>query len=1275
MTWEPGDELDQTLPDDQEDFVSDLGEYLREDREWINYISQYLGNLEVSLEDLLDDWISENLSTEVLNSIIANSSTVISLVIESGDFEEAVLALIEPSTGDMAKSVYDPNLIESDAFDMDSMVEGTDTKILTGAERIAITDSASHIIDTLTNPHSITAATVGLDQLTNDAQLKASQLVQTVADEIAEIPSGAAIIDYVTGLGYSGAFDRANHTGTQAASTISDFDTEVSNNTDVSSNTSSRHDAVTVTNSSEINFTLTGQNITASLITGSIDETKLDTSVNDSLNLADSALQSIADESITEPKLAMNDAPSDGEVIAWNSTGSYMEWVGIGSGSGDVVGPASATGDDFAQFDGVTGKLLKDGGLSLTTTLGSPGVDTLIPSEKAVRAAISDAGGGDVSGPSSSVDDRISTFDGETGKLIQDGGKTIADVLSRTNHTGTQAASTISDFDTEVSNNTDVSANTSARHVAASVADTYSINMTLTGQQVKGDVIVDDSTIEINSVNGVQAKNLGITNAKLAGSITIDKIETTDKSGSDGTLITGTKGTNGNIGKWNADGDLIDGGLATSNIFNKSSDDMDDISNGSTYVKTHNDFTDALESKLDGIEEGAEVNNVSDVNATDLTDGGASTLHYHTSDRNRANHTGTQLAATISDFNTAVSLNSDVVANSAFTATPSTVITAGTGIDWDGNTLNVAPNDESITIVSSIGGVSDSLMSASTDVGALFVKNYYVGVDGGGGLFYWSSTTAKTSHNGGTIIDPNHSSTPGQSTWYTNTGATGYGCWIRYTTSIVEVDWFGSKGDGTTNDVYAFRAATTYAATITTKGGTVVYRKRHYINGSLELPYGVTLKGNMSLVGHPTNSQTSHYWNHLPAILLSSSYTITLNGASGIDGALIIKYGLTLPTNSPDSNYSGTAVTAVGEDNFLINSLIIGFDYAFYAQGDNTSVKVQRIRINYLWFDCINGVYIENNNDVVRVTNCHAWQFGSIGATGGIEQDKYARSGNAFHFKGRVDWGIVENCFSYGWYRTVLLESTDPFGIMSMTINNCQSDNGSNAYSGSAGFEVKGSVRDCRFVNCQSSTNAYGLLLSANGGYTPSNIEMRGCHLYSSTTYGISISAGNLSLHDCYFTGIVYAIYTTSSSSKLTVDGCNFNVSSNPAIYCSTANPYIHIYNNCYFNSLSAASYVISPSVIVSPTVTPSGTVLQPPHGVNIVKCGSGNFGTLRGGHKGRVLTIIFTGTSIVYHGTSTYSDMWLPTNVTANNTFASGDTLTLAHAGDQWYEIGRSQA
>jgi len=87
---------------------------------------------------------------------------------------------------------------------------------------------------------------------------------------------------------------RANHTGTQTASTISDFDAEVSNNTDVDANTTARHTAVTVSDTSEIDLTLTGQEISASIVAASIDETKLDTSVNASLDLADNAIQDIS---------------------------------------------------------------------------------------------------------------------------------------------------------------------------------------------------------------------------------------------------------------------------------------------------------------------------------------------------------------------------------------------------------------------------------------------------------------------------------------------------------------------------------------------------------------------------------------------------------------------------------------------------------------------------------------------------------------------------------------------------------------------------------------------------------------------------------------------------------------------------------------------------------------------------------------------------------------------------------------------------------------------
>lgn len=55
-----------------------------------------------------------------------------------------------------------------------------------------------------------------------------------------------------------------------------------------------------------------------------------------------------------------------------------------------------------------------------------------------------------VKGPATAVTENLATYNGTTGKIVKDGGKTIAETLARANHTGTQLASTVSNFDTQV---------------------------------------------------------------------------------------------------------------------------------------------------------------------------------------------------------------------------------------------------------------------------------------------------------------------------------------------------------------------------------------------------------------------------------------------------------------------------------------------------------------------------------------------------------------------------------------------------------------------------------------------------------------------------------------------------------------------------------------------------------------------------------------------------------------------------------------------------------
>ncbi|MHC9085333.1 hypothetical protein ACYX7E_09875 [Luteimonas sp. RIT-PG2_3] len=69
------------------------------------------------------------------------------------------------------------------------------------------------------------------------------------------------------------------------------------------------------------------------------------------------------------------DAPSDGTTYGRKDAA----WVAVAAGTGDVVGPGSSIADQIAVFDGTTGKLLKDGGKTIAA-LRVPNVQTVTSS-------------------------------------------------------------------------------------------------------------------------------------------------------------------------------------------------------------------------------------------------------------------------------------------------------------------------------------------------------------------------------------------------------------------------------------------------------------------------------------------------------------------------------------------------------------------------------------------------------------------------------------------------------------------------------------------------------------------------------------------------------------------------------------------------------------------------------------------------------------------------------------------------------------------------------
>lgn len=78
-----------------------------------------------------------------------------------------------------------------------------------------------------------------------------------------------------------------------------------------------------------------------------------------------------------------------GEIPVYNATlGRFEPGSGGGGGTGDVVGPASAVDDRIATFDGATGKIIQDGGKTIATVLSDAETTALADIAAAIGAIL-----------------------------------------------------------------------------------------------------------------------------------------------------------------------------------------------------------------------------------------------------------------------------------------------------------------------------------------------------------------------------------------------------------------------------------------------------------------------------------------------------------------------------------------------------------------------------------------------------------------------------------------------------------------------------------------------------------------------------------------------------------------------------------------------------------------------------------------------------------------------------------------------------------------------
>ena len=172
-------------------------------------------------------------------------------------------------------------ITESQISDLSHTVDTDDQQLSYNAatDEISITDG---------NTIDITEVDTVLDEATVDAYANNNGYLTSEVDGSTTNELNAAIVvnNGQIQLTDAGGTLNANLISSQAGNTI------VQGSDGKLFSAAGSGESTTVTDGTTIDFTLTGSDITAEIVTGSIDETKLDASTNASLDLADSALQS-----------------------------------------------------------------------------------------------------------------------------------------------------------------------------------------------------------------------------------------------------------------------------------------------------------------------------------------------------------------------------------------------------------------------------------------------------------------------------------------------------------------------------------------------------------------------------------------------------------------------------------------------------------------------------------------------------------------------------------------------------------------------------------------------------------------------------------------------------------------------------------------------------------------------------------------------------------------------------------------------------------------------
>jgi hypothetical protein len=180
-------------------------------------------------------------------------------------------------------------------------------------------------------------------------------------------------------------------------------------------------------------------------------------------------------------------------------------------------------------------------------------------------------------------------------------------------------------------------------------------------------------------------------------------------------------------------------------------------------------------------------------------------------------------------------------------------------------------------------------------------------------------------HNGGTIIDPDHTFSPEALGWYSDENV-GSGCWIRVFSGKINVKWFGAKGNRTNNDTNSLQAAVD--CSINTLNTLYIPAGKYYITTAIVLDNIKTLNS-YTIIGDGGGDGYSQSFNQNTVIYTDDCNAFELVGYYPASAISIEKIKITGNGNSAISGY----LLYIGDIHRQIKNVYLTEVMASYASG------------------------------------------------------------------------------------------------------------------------------------------------------------------------------------------------------------------------------------------------------------------------------------------------------------------------------------------------------